>query len=91
MNADEDSDVPMGDEDGNILMDDSDLVYENDEHFENTENLAVEPDESKLNDGETEQLEAENALDISDESGLNESRDGLINDFDQETDELRQG
>ena len=72
-------------------MDESDIVYENDEHFENTENLAAEPDESKLNDGETEQLEAVNALDISDESGLNESRDGLMNDFDQETDELRQG
>ena len=91
MNADEDSDVPMWDEDGNILMDDSDIVYEDDEHFENTENLAAEPDESKLNDGETEQLESENALDISDESGLNESRDGLMNDFDPESDELRQG
>ena len=40
-------------------MDESDIVYENDEHFENTENLAAEPNESKLNDGETEQLEAE--------------------------------
>ena len=53
--------------------------------------LKTLPNESKLNDGETEQLEAENALDISDESGLNESRDGLMNDFDPESDELRQG
>ena len=91
MNADEDSDVPLWNEDGNILMDDSDIVYENDEHFENTANLAAQPNESKLNDGETEQLEPENALDISDESGLNESRDGSMNDLDPENDELRQG
>jgi hypothetical protein len=40
MNRDKDSDVPMWNEDGNILMDDSDIVFGNDEHFENTENLA---------------------------------------------------
>ena len=38
VNADEDSDVPMWDEDGNILMDDSDKVYENDEPYVSRQN-----------------------------------------------------
>jgi hypothetical protein len=53
--------------------------------------LKTLPNESKLNDGETEQFEAESALCISDESGLNLSRDGSMNDLDQESEELRQG
>eukprot|EP00092_Neocalanus_flemingeri_P002307 GFUD01002464.1.p1 GENE.GFUD01002464.1~~GFUD01002464.1.p1 ORF type:complete len:950 (+),score=370.39 GFUD01002464.1:155-2851(+) len=96
-----DLDFEMEDFDEDITMEDHDIMEDKDDHTEDgvdhekdidlTEEIReVSHEESKRDYKESEVIDRENDLDISDESGLSDSRDGLNKDFDQGGDELNE-
>lgn len=96
-----DLDFEMEDFDEDITMEDHDIMEDKDDHTEDgvdhekdgdlTEEIReVGNDESKCDGKDSQVIDRENDLDISDESGLSDSRDGLHKDFDQGGDELNE-
>ena len=93
-------DFEMEDFDEDITMEDHDIMEDKDDHTEDgvdhekddlsEEVREVSTEESKCDGKESEVIDRENDLDISDESGLSDSRDGLNKDFDQGGDELNE-
>merc|ERR1711892_1172444 len=95
-----DLDFQMEDFDEDITMEDHDIMEDKDDHTEDgvdhekdvdlTEEIREISNESK-NVGKVSQVvDRENDLDISDESGLSDSRDGLNKDFDQGGDDVNE-
>lgn len=96
-----DLDFEMEDFDEDITMEDHDIMEDKDDHTEDgvdhekdvdlTEEIReVGNEESKCDGKDSQVIDRENDLDISDESGLSDSRDGLHKDFDQGGDELNE-